>query len=55
MFAAIAFYALWRVTRGRRRLFRRQLRAIAPGASAVAVEASIGRDSAGDSTADQRD
>lgn len=55
MFAAIAIYALWRVTRGRRRLFRRQLRTIAPGASAVAVGASLGRDSALDAGGDQRD
>jgi MFS family permease len=44
MFLAIAAYALWRMTRGRRRLFRRQLRTLAPGASPVAVEAAINRD-----------
>lgn len=44
MFLAIAAYALWRMTRGRRRLFRRQLRTLAPGASLVAVEAAINRD-----------
>lgn len=55
MFASIAVYALWRVTRGRRRLFRRQLRTIAPGASALAVEASMGRDSAMSAQADQHD
>lgn len=44
MFLAISLYAMWRMTRGRRRLFRRRLRTLAPGASPVAVEASIGRD-----------
>lgn len=46
MFMAIAAYAAWRMTRGRRRLFRRRLRTLAPGASSVAVEASLSRDSA---------
>jgi MFS family permease len=55
MFAAIAVYALWRVMRGRRRLFRRRLRTIAPGASAVALGASLGRDSVMEADADQRD
>ncbi len=45
MFLAIAGYATWRMTRGRRRLFRRRLRTLAPFSSPVAVEASIGRDS----------
>ncbi len=45
MFLAIAVYATWRMTRGRRRLFRRRLRTLAPFSSPVAVEASIGRDS----------
>ncbi len=45
MFLAIAGYATWRMTRGRRRLFRRLLRTLAPFSSPVAVEASIGRDS----------
>ena len=44
MFVAIAVYAFWRMTRGRRRLFSRRLRTLAPGAGPVAVEASIGRD-----------
>lgn len=43
MFLAIAGYATWRMTRGRRRLFRRRLRTLAPFSSPVAVEASIGR------------
>ncbi len=43
MFLAIAAYATWRMTRGRRRLFRRRLRTLAPFSSPVAVEASIGR------------
>ena len=46
MFLAIAAYAGWRMTRGRRRLFRRRLRTLAPGASPVAVEASLSRDNA---------
>lgn len=45
MFLAIAGYATWRMTRGRRRLFRRRLRTLAPFSSPVALEASIGRDS----------
>ena len=44
MFLAIAAYATWRMTRGRRRLFRRRLRTLAPFSSPVALEASIGRD-----------
>lgn len=44
MFLAIAGYAAWRMTRGRRRLFRRRMRTLAPFSSPVAVEASIGRD-----------
>lgn len=44
MFLAITGYALWRMTRGRRRLFSRRFRALSPGASAVAVEAAIGGD-----------
>lgn len=44
MFLAIAGYATWRMTRGRRRLFRRRLRTLTPFSSPVAVEASIGRD-----------
>ena len=39
LFVAIAGYALWRMGRGRVRLFRRRFRLLSPNASAVAVEA----------------
>lgn len=41
MFLAIAAYAAWRMTRGRRRLFRRRLRTLAPSASPFAVGAAM--------------
>jgi MFS family permease len=41
LFTATAFYALYRMGRGRARLFRRRLRTLSPGASAVATEAAV--------------
>ena len=41
LFTATALYALYRMSRGRVRLFRRRFRALSPSASAVAVEAAV--------------
>ncbi len=41
LFTATAVYALYRMSRGRVRLFRRRFRALSPTASAVAVEAAV--------------
>ena len=41
LFTATAVYAFYRMSRGRVRLFQRRFRALAPSASAVAVEASV--------------
>ncbi len=41
LFTATALYALYRMSRGRVRLFRRRFRALSPTASAVAVEAAV--------------
>jgi MFS family permease len=46
LFLAIAGYALYRMSRGRARLFRRRFRALSPSASAVAVEAAVEDNSA---------
>ena len=43
LFTATALYALYRMSRGRVRLFRRRFRALSPSASAVAVEAAVGQ------------
>jgi len=45
LFAAIAAYAVWRMTRRHAQLFvRRRFRALSPSASAVAVEAALDED-----------
>lgn len=41
LFLATAIYALYRMSRGRVRLFRRRFHALSPTASAVAVEATV--------------
>jgi MFS family permease len=49
LFTATAIYALYRMGRGRTRLFRRRMRTLSPTASAVATEATV--DEAGRSQA----